>query len=100
MDLWTSPIQVSNLESRLERAAASKEQDITAIKQEKEKHVLAAQKLETQNVELVTLCEKIKGDFGKQSDRLKDLEDLQSRLQHDLELKDHCLLYTSPSPRD
>ncbi|KAL5262062.1 hypothetical protein ACHWQZ_G007682 [Mnemiopsis leidyi] len=77
---------VSHLESRLERAAASKEQDIAAVKQEKEKHILANQKLETQNIELVTLCETIKGDFEKQSESHKELEDLKNRLQLDLEL--------------
>ena len=74
------------MESRLERAAASKEQDIALVKQEKEKHLLANQKLETQNIELVTLCETIKGDFEKQSATVKELEDLKNRLQLDLEL--------------
>jgi hypothetical protein len=74
------------LENRLERAALSKEQDIAAVKQEKEKHILANQKLETQNIELVTLCETIKGDFEKQTQTGKELEDLKNRLQLDLEL--------------
>ena len=56
------------------------------MKQEKEKHILANQKLETQNIELVTLCETIKGDFEKQSESHKELEDLKNRLQLDLEL--------------
>lgn len=79
-------LQVSNLESRLERAAVSKEQDISAVKQEKEKHILSNQKLETQNMELVTLCETIKGDFEKQTQTNKQLEELKSKLQLDLEL--------------
>ncbi|XP_063674568.1 interaptin-like isoform X17 [Bolinopsis microptera] len=77
---------VSHLESRLERAALAKEQDMAAVKLEKEKHILANQKLETQNIELVTLCETIKGDFEKQSLTTKELEDLKNKLQHDLEL--------------
>ena len=74
------------MESRLERAALAKEQDMSAVKLEKEKHILANQKLETQNIELVTLCETIKGDFEKQSLTTKELEDLKNKLQHDLDL--------------
>lgn len=76
------------MENRLERASLVKEQDIQSVRQEKERHVLANQKLETQNIELVTLCETIKGDFEKTTESLREVEAVRSRLQHEVEEKE------------
>ena len=79
------------MENRLERSSIVKEQDINAVRQEKDRHVLANQKLETQNIELVTLCETIKGDFERTAEALKEKEGAWNRLQHDVEEKEQEL---------
>eukprot|EP00116_Pleurobrachia_bachei_P007944 sb/3468206/ len=80
--------QVSQLEGRLERAATTKEQDLSHLRADKTRFMEANQKLEQQNLELVTLCERVKGDYERQSATLTATEAQFSTSRHELGIRE------------